>query len=61
MLSQIVSRTAASLRALQNKALAEEGEITKCSSHTSTIFTVSTTSKAADTGCEVKLLRGHLN
>lgn len=61
MLSQIVSCTAASLRALQNKASAEKGEITKCWSHTSTVFAVSTTSKAADTECKVKLLRGHLN
>lgn len=59
MLSQIVSCTAASLRALHNKALAEEGKITW--SHTSSIFAASTTSKAADAGCEVKLLTGQLN
>lgn len=61
MLSQTVSCTATSLRALYNKALAEEGEITRYWSHTSFMFAVSTTSKAADTGCEVKLFRGHLN
>lgn len=61
MLSQIVSCTGTALRALYNKALAEEGKITKCWSHTTSIFAISTTSKAADSGWEVKLLRGHLN